>query len=508
MFVYIAHQFRVAYESETLQEVQDTLQVDEILIVLDWKMKLLVMLYRESQVQYFGKRGICVMGGLVIRRKTPTEIETEKRSGEFESDHHVEFFDLLADHVKEDCFTSFSALECILKNLKNKEGYNHVSKCIVFSDGAACFGGGEFLVWLSTLGQTTGIRCIRQFISESGEGKTILDGHFAHLKSFLTQKVMEGQGELDVLDSASAVRALTHNGGISNTTTSQFLIDDNRRIEIAKIDGSQSFHDRRLFYDEEGSLLRVDLAAQSYRVVQKAFTAAQFHALCRKGTLSDGTGACMISSPDFDKIPPRLGKKRKLKFAISTYEKEKKKKISLERLKTTKNKKKKNWNLISSTQASNQLHYCPRPHCAACFVHAGNLRKHLASNACYYGKSLATNTNKSRLRKTKNGEQKMWAPPKERSNPEFAKDQVILAAEKGNKSLIPRKKCQAAGDYGEKIEIPKKCFGIQSLFPAGFAKLKSPKSIKKTIKQLKFVQFWLEIGDKETSGSIYSHLLG
>jgi hypothetical protein len=52
--------------------------MDETLVIMDWKMKLLMTVFRKSMVEYFGKRGIPWMGIMFVRRKTEAEINAEK----------------------------------------------------------------------------------------------------------------------------------------------------------------------------------------------------------------------------------------------------------------------------------------------------------------------------------------------------------------------------------------------------------------------------------------------
>jgi hypothetical protein len=52
-----------------LDRMVDSLQANKVLAILDWKMKLLMMLYRESMVDYLGKRGIPWMGIMFVRKR-------------------------------------------------------------------------------------------------------------------------------------------------------------------------------------------------------------------------------------------------------------------------------------------------------------------------------------------------------------------------------------------------------------------------------------------------------
>ena len=55
----------------------ELLNNDTVLIVSDWAMKFLPQLYRESQQDWFGKRGISWHIAVVFRRVNGSEIQTQ-----------------------------------------------------------------------------------------------------------------------------------------------------------------------------------------------------------------------------------------------------------------------------------------------------------------------------------------------------------------------------------------------------------------------------------------------
>ena len=72
-----AHQLRSVQEDKSRLDVLELLNNDTVLIVSDWAMKFLPQLYRESQQDWFGKRGISWHIAVVFRRVNGSEIQTQ-----------------------------------------------------------------------------------------------------------------------------------------------------------------------------------------------------------------------------------------------------------------------------------------------------------------------------------------------------------------------------------------------------------------------------------------------
>jgi hypothetical protein len=109
---YWAHKIRSHHDRGVLQQQVDQLKEHQILVIADWKMKLQMLLYRESMVEFFGKRGIPFHGLMIIRKKTVREKNAEldvKNEGKKQvsdtdslTDCTIEFVDVLIDNSPED----------------------------------------------------------------------------------------------------------------------------------------------------------------------------------------------------------------------------------------------------------------------------------------------------------------------------------------------------------------------------------------------------------------------
>ena len=71
-----AHQLRVVNQDKARSDVIDFLSDTNVLLIQDWAMKFLPRLYRESQGEWFGKRGISRHITVALRKRRG-EIETQ-----------------------------------------------------------------------------------------------------------------------------------------------------------------------------------------------------------------------------------------------------------------------------------------------------------------------------------------------------------------------------------------------------------------------------------------------
>jgi len=103
-------------------EILNNLSDKDIYIHMDWAMKFIPISYRESQEQFFGKRGIswhvtCIVFSDEEKKKTSTFIH-------------------LFDNTSQDAFSVLNIIDSIMNNIKNRFG----SRNLFFrSDNAGCY---------------------------------------------------------------------------------------------------------------------------------------------------------------------------------------------------------------------------------------------------------------------------------------------------------------------------------------------------------------------------------
>lgn len=132
---YIGHIVRKTHESGIDQKLMDSLREDEVYIRCDWKMKQLALFYRESMVQFYGKRGIAHFGFMCGWLKTEAEKEAEKilTGKSYVSDLHTQYFDLLCNDSTEDSYLTSNMIELGLRELK--KNVPRITKAFLVTDG-------------------------------------------------------------------------------------------------------------------------------------------------------------------------------------------------------------------------------------------------------------------------------------------------------------------------------------------------------------------------------------
>lgn len=106
-------------------------------------------------VEFFAKRGIPWCGVMFIRLKTEDEVQAEpEKEGRYISDCVVDFMDCIAENTKEDGHAASSILEGCFNTYKWTNP--HITKTTIMTDGAGCFSGVYFFLFLGKLGKLTG----------------------------------------------------------------------------------------------------------------------------------------------------------------------------------------------------------------------------------------------------------------------------------------------------------------------------------------------------------------
>ncbi len=176
---------------------------------VDFKMKYTPMMYRESQQNYFGKRGMAWHGSMLIYcDPSLSNEETE------EKEKRVHYFDQIIENDTVQDFTSVaccleSAIQCIQRQ------FPFLKRLILVSDNAKCYSGSGLLGVIVALSITSGIKIERIVHGEAGEGKSELDAHFGCAYAWLERYVNAGH---DVLKPRDVVEGLRSYGGIPNSS--------------------------------------------------------------------------------------------------------------------------------------------------------------------------------------------------------------------------------------------------------------------------------------------------
>lgn len=189
-----AHQLRTTQQDKARTELLDELDESSILITLDWAMKFLPQKYRETQADWFAKRGISWHISVVVRKIT----------GKLQHQVFV--------HICENCSQETDDVLLIVEHLlcALKESHPEIEKAFLRADNAGCY---HSVAMLSAchLMESTGIKIQRFDFSDPQGGKGACDRKAATIKAHVRRYINEGN---DVLTASQFKEAMLSYGGV------------------------------------------------------------------------------------------------------------------------------------------------------------------------------------------------------------------------------------------------------------------------------------------------------
>lgn len=173
---YMAHGVRAKVQFAAIKETKEKMKVDPntILIVIDHKQKILPLKYREGQAEYFGKKGMSLLGAMIVRW-----VETEDCKG-----YEYRFSDyVFKGYAGQDNTQVAAAIEVIVNQVHKT--YPYVKQIVLQSDNATCFASQELIPFIYHLNreleEKTGPLICKWLFTEAQTGRGRLDTHFSYI---------------------------------------------------------------------------------------------------------------------------------------------------------------------------------------------------------------------------------------------------------------------------------------------------------------------------------------
>ena len=202
-----AHQLRSVQQDKCRADVLEQLSRDEVLITQDWAMKHLPTKFRETQADWFGKRGISWHISIVVTRGADGELA------------HQAFI-----HVVKNCTQDSSVVVALLAHTLEtlKKEHPEIETTCLRQDNAGCYHSVGFLMSCFFMKEITGIAVRRADFNDPQGGKGPCDRKAASVKAHIRRYVNEGNGVTNAEEFQSAVLS---NGGLQG-------------VRIALVDGA------------------------------------------------------------------------------------------------------------------------------------------------------------------------------------------------------------------------------------------------------------------------------
>lgn len=188
-----------------------------ILIIMDFKMKLLAKAFSEAQPHWFGKTGTSCHGMAILFLKSGIDestfdfscsktVKEAMATGAFNI-HYI--FQVVASNKPQEAPLVAGLVEVGLRYIKeHKEIFGDVNSVILQSDNAPNYANKKLSLILWVIGKIVGIDVITYLHNEPGDGKTILDAIFGLITSLLNVHVKFGRNAVTFAQVATALRGL------------------------------------------------------------------------------------------------------------------------------------------------------------------------------------------------------------------------------------------------------------------------------------------------------------
>lgn len=197
------HLLRSTHQYHARLHVIDALDPEAVFIVNDWAMKFFPQQYRESQTDWFGKRGLSWHISVVYRR--------------IEGDLQWQGF----VHVIQSCSQGSSAVIAIMRHVLAtlKQEHPELNKAYFCQDNTGCYHFSCTILACRDISTSTGIQVVQVDFSDSQGGKGAADRLAASCKQHVCAYINEGH---DVCTSTDLKKALLSHGGLEGVRVASF----------------------------------------------------------------------------------------------------------------------------------------------------------------------------------------------------------------------------------------------------------------------------------------------
>ena len=208
-----AHQLRSFQQDKARTTFLERVDETTVLITQDWAMKWLPQRYRETQADWFGKRGISWHVSVVARR--------------FASQLEQQTFVHIIEDCNQDASTVVQVLQHTLKTLK--ADHPEILTAALRQDNAGCYHSVIMLSACRLMGAATGIRVQRVDFSDPQGGKGPCDRRAASIKAHVRRYINEGH---DVLTAHDLKEAMLSHGGMNGVRVALVTAAANKPQEV------------------------------------------------------------------------------------------------------------------------------------------------------------------------------------------------------------------------------------------------------------------------------------
>ncbi|XP_068742860.1 uncharacterized protein [Montipora capricornis] len=279
-----AHHLRSVRQDQSRLQILEKLDSESVYVTQDWAMKFLPRKYRESQSDWFGKRGISWHISVAVRR----------HNEQLESQGFI--------HIIQNCTQGSSAVVPItthvLKTLKTE--HPEVKRAFFRQDNAGCYHSTAAILSVPVIERESGVQVIGVDFSDPQGGKGPADRMAATVKGHFSRFVNEGN---NVTNAKEMEKAILSHGGLPGI-----------RVAVIERLGETETLGLQQKIAEISKLNNFSFSAGRVKV-WKAFDIGPGKNICVEGTNGDCESQCraistFFSPGDFKELAPRDSRKK------------------------------------------------------------------------------------------------------------------------------------------------------------------------------------------------------
>jgi hypothetical protein len=198
---------------------------------MDWKMNFYPQSSRDTSLEHFGKKGIS-WHGFLIQFFVYEEVTNEDGSVEcFAHPKNLYVDQVMSGSSKQSAANTTSMLEALMWQLDG--ALTDIEEIVLQSDNASNYQGNTLLFSIPLMNCIHRIKIVRYILTETQDGKGLIDAHFAHGTIHVTiyLKTATSNRVSRVATPAGLARAIAFNGGIQNSFV-QLVRPDESRLAI------------------------------------------------------------------------------------------------------------------------------------------------------------------------------------------------------------------------------------------------------------------------------------
>ena len=229
------HQIRTVRQDQAQLDVLEHLDEKTCLITNDWAMKFLPQRYRETQSDWFGKRGISWHISVVVRRV----------SGQLQTQTFVH----ILQSSNQGSSTIVILMEHVLRMLKTE--HPEIQHACFRQDNAGCYHSATTILAIPAIQSSSGVSVLAVDFSDPQGGKGPADHMSATCKNHIRRYVNEGH---DVTTAQQMKDAILSHGGVESVRVAVVEASIPKKPEQRKILGINKLNN--FAFQDEGILAR------------------------------------------------------------------------------------------------------------------------------------------------------------------------------------------------------------------------------------------------------------